>query len=269
MPVADGTTQAHRRRGQRHRRGGRRPRLPDQGCVHARRALPRHGSARRRLQRDPPALGSATAASAARCRCGCSETRREADRDRRRHARASAGPWPGGWRRAAIALALLGRNAADLAASAGDLAARAPGGVGRRDGDDPVRPGPAGDLRGGARRGGASRSAGLDAVRDHRRRLRYAGGARGRRGGARARALDQLHAHDPVLRGGARAPARAPAAARCACSGRSPAIAPASRSCSMARPRRAWRITSRAWTCAIATPGCASCWSSRGSSAPA
>ena len=85
MPIDAQPDAGHRRRGQRHRRGRGRPRLSHQGRLHARDALPRHGSPDRRLQRHPAALGSARAGSAARSRCACSETRREEGRHRRRH----------------------------------------------------------------------------------------------------------------------------------------------------------------------------------------
>ena len=103
---------------------------------------------------------------------------------------------------------------------------------------------------------------------DHRRRLRHAGGARGRRGGARARALDQLHPHDPVLRGGARAPARGRR--------RHALRARVGRRRSRPQARRAlWRDQGRPGVLpaghrpALPRRRLRRCWSSRGSCAPA
>ena len=251
----------HRRRRQRHRRGRGRPRLPDQGRLHARRALPRDGSARRRLQRDPPALGPR--------RTDSQRALGAAARGRGVRKIAFVGATKGIGRAVARLLAargdrvaLLGRDAATCARQRRDLAARAR--PRRRRGHGGAGPGATRDLRPRARRGRPPARR-LRHGRDHGGRVRHAGRARGGRRGPGARADDQLHAHDPVLRGGARAAARGAAAARSACSARSPATGPASPSSCMARRRPAWRITSRASTCVIATPGCGWCWSSPGS----
>ena len=264
MPVAEGTTQAHRRRGQRHRRGRGRPRLPDARTPSRAPSTTAPWIRASTASTRSAGAGIPTDGSAARSRCGCSETRREAHRDRRR----DQGDRPGGGARARGARR--SRGAARPRRGRPRRERRRPRGAGAGRRDQPpatadARPGPAGDVRRSARRGGAA--AGRPRRRgDHRRRLRHAGGARGRRRGARARPLDQLHAHDPVLRGGAGPPARRRR--------RHAVRARIGRRRSRPQAGRAlWRdqggagvLPARDWTCAIATPGCAWCWSSRGSS---
>ena len=99
----------------------------------------------------------------------------------------------------------------------------------------------------------------------HGRRVRHAGRAGGRCRGARARAVDQLHPDNPVLRSGAGAAARRRRrhAVRARVGGR--------RSGPQAG-RAVWRdqggtgvLHARHRPARIATPGCGRCWSSRGS----
>ena len=124
------------------------------------------------------------------------------------------------------ALFLLGRDRAELERSAEDLELR---GAQRRRRHGGVRPARA---RPASRPRSTRADAALGGLRHrgrHRRAVRHAGRARGRPAPVRRPAHRRLHQHHPVLRGGARAPARARRRHACACSARWPASAAASR----------------------------------------
>ena len=241
-----------RRRAQRARDRGGRPRLPGQGRVHAAGALPRDGAAAAAVAGHPPAMGSG--GTLAQRAVGAPARRRavKVGVPRRDHGH---GPRAG----AALAargdrLFLLGRDRTTSSAAratsrlrAGRSAVGAPrpaiSSVRRRSRPRSTPP----------ERARAARRRGRDRRRRSRRRTR----SRPTPSCARRLLDGQLREHRVSA---SSAPARCSraAAARSACSARWPAIAAASRSSSTARPRPACRTTSRGSTTSSAPRACAS-----------